>query len=1072
MANSASPRPLIRSVNLGGWLVTEGWILPSLFDGLPNKDLLDGTQLQFKSVTQNAFVAAENGGGAKLVTNLSSASGWETFKLYRINQNTFNFKVFSNQFVTVAGVNVVATASTPVQSFQLVRNDADKNRMRIRAPNGSFLQAKKDGSVTADFDESTKTWGDDNPSVFVVTIVKVFPSLFDGIPNKDLLFRSMTQNAYMAAENGGGAALVANRASASTWETFNLWRIDKNTFNFKVFTNQFVSVAGVNVVATASTSGQSETFQLVRNDADKDRMRIRAPNGSFLQANKDGSVTADFGERTTWGDDDSSVFAVTIVTDGWILQSLFGSIPKKDLQEDTQLQFKSVTENAFVVAENGGRASLFANRPSASGWETFKLHQINQDTFNLKVFGNQFVTVDGVNVVATASTPGQSEKFQLLRNDVDKNRMRIRAPNGSLLQAQQANKKGLVTADFNESTTTWGDDDPSVFVVTIVKELPSLDDIPNKDLLDGTQLQFWSVTQNAFVAAENGGGAALVANRKSASGWETFKLWRIDQNNFNFKVFNNQSVTVTGVNVVATASVPGQSGKFQLLRNPANNNMMRIKAPNGSFVQVNKDGSLMANFDESTTWGDDDPSVFAVTIVKGLPSLFDGIPNKDLLDGTRLQFKSMMQNMFVAAENGGGGALVANRKSADKWETFRLWRIDENTFNFKVFNNQFVTVAGVTVAATASTPGELETFHLVRNDADKKKMRIRAKKNGLFLQAKKDGSVTADFDESTTWGEDDPSVFVVNIDAMEGEYQICKSYGKDKATQVMNDHWSTYIVEHDFAFMAANGLNTVRIPVGWWIASDPNPPAPFVGGSLKALDNAFTWAERHNIGVIIDLHAAPGAQNPWEHGGSRDREQTWGDSNIAETVQVIDFLTARYAKRSSLLAVDLMNEPFADGVSLDSLKRYYQEGYNAVRKHSPTAYVIMSNRISGSWNELVDFASPFGRTVLDGHHYLVFDPKLDNSNVQQNIDHINNVIASNLSAMTKADGPLTFVGEWAAEWKVEGASKEDFQRCANVQMALYGKATFGWAYWSYKNARNHWSMQWMINNGYISLQNA
>ena len=30
----------IKAVNLGGWLVTEGWIKPSLFDGIPNKDLL------------------------------------------------------------------------------------------------------------------------------------------------------------------------------------------------------------------------------------------------------------------------------------------------------------------------------------------------------------------------------------------------------------------------------------------------------------------------------------------------------------------------------------------------------------------------------------------------------------------------------------------------------------------------------------------------------------------------------------------------------------------------------------------------------------------------------------------------------------------------------------------------------------------------------------------------------------------------------------------------------------------------------------------------------------------------
>jgi aryl-phospho-beta-D-glucosidase BglC (GH1 family) len=57
------------------------------------------------------------------------------------------------------------------------------------------------------------------------------------------------------------------------------------------------------------------------------------------------------------------------------------------------------------------------------------------------------------------------------------------------------------------------------------------------------------------------------------------------------------------------------------------------------------------------------------------------------------------------------------------------------------------------------------------------------------------------------------------------------------------NHWNTYIVEDDFSFMAANGLNAVRIPVGWWITSGDNPPAPYVGGSLQALDNAFRWAE-------------------------------------------------------------------------------------------------------------------------------------------------------------------------------------------------------------------------------------
>lgn len=35
-----NPNFRVKAVNLGGWLLTEGWIKPSLFDGIPNKDFL------------------------------------------------------------------------------------------------------------------------------------------------------------------------------------------------------------------------------------------------------------------------------------------------------------------------------------------------------------------------------------------------------------------------------------------------------------------------------------------------------------------------------------------------------------------------------------------------------------------------------------------------------------------------------------------------------------------------------------------------------------------------------------------------------------------------------------------------------------------------------------------------------------------------------------------------------------------------------------------------------------------------------------------------------------------------
>ena len=146
------------------------------------------------------------------------------------------------------------------------------------------------------------------------------------------------------------------------------------------------------------------------------------------------------------------------------------------------------------------------------------------------------------------------------------------------------------------------------------------------------------------------------------------------------------------------------------------------------------------------------------------------------------------------------------------------------------------------------------------------------------------------------------------------------------------------------------------------------------------------------------------------------------------------------------------------------------------RRHgeTPKSRKLCKSLISspqGSSLELVDFASQFNRVVLDMHYYALFDSKFDSYTVQDNIDYVNNFIASEINAINRPDGPLTFVGEWVAEWQVKDATKEDFQRFANAQMAVYRKATFGWAYWTYKNVNNHWSMQWMMDP-YISLGNA
>ena len=48
--------------------------------------------------------------------------------------------------------------------------------------------------------------------------------------------------------------------------------------------------------------------------------------------------------------------------------------------------------------------------------------------------------------------------------------------------------------------------------------------------------------------------------------------------------------------------------------------------------------------------------------------------------------------------------------------------------------------------------------------------------------------------------------------------------------------------------------------------------------------------------VIADLHVVRGSQNGNDHSGTRDGFQEWGDSNIKDTVAIIDFLAKRFNK--------------------------------------------------------------------------------------------------------------------------------------------------------------------------------
>jgi glucan 1,3-beta-glucosidase len=115
-------------------------------------------------------------------------------------------------------------------------------------------------------------------------------------------------------------------------------------------------------------------------------------------------------------------------------------------------------------------------------------------------------------------------------------------------------------------------------------------------------------------------------------------------------------------------------------------------------------------------------------------------------------------------------------------------------------------------------------------------------------------------------------------------------------------------------------MNTVRIPVGYWITGfdkqpggDPNGWKVYAPGAVNYLDRAIReWAPRNNILVLISMHAAKGSQNGNDNSSPSDPgKQHWSQypENVRNTLDAVEWLARRYNKDLGFLGIGLLNEP-------------------------------------------------------------------------------------------------------------------------------------------------------------------
>jgi glucan 1,3-beta-glucosidase len=319
--------------------------------------------------------------------------------------------------------------------------------------------------------------------------------------------------------------------------------------------------------------------------------------------------------------------------------------------------------------------------------------------------------------------------------------------------------------------------------------------------------------------------------------------------------------------------------------------------------------------------------------------------------------------------------------------------------------------------------------------------------------------------------------------------ELRKKVGNEEAERLIREHRSTHITKKDFEDIAAQGLNAVRIPFGYWLVTGPRAGEPFVGPDLGALDSAFTWAEETGLKLLLSYHGHPGFQSDHQASGRCSDEWEPEQWEPAVAVAVLMKVSLRYGKRPCLGGIGVVNEPSCH-LPIDRLLQYYKDAYAVIRKAGvpDDVQVVMPvyqrgfeqfkgvfTEEAGYRNVVFDvhcyhlFADCWYRMSLAGH--LRWAAGKGKSHDVIDIDKCNeNVIVTEWCLkMPTWDWSMLSTWEWDVLTRAQRTSV--LKSFAIRQLRTFASHSRGWFFWSWRDGNGpEWDFRESVNRGWLPLR--
>lgn len=283
-----------------------------------------------------------------------------------------------------------------------------------------------------------------------------------------------------------------------------------------------------------------------------------------------------------------------------------------------------------------------------------------------------------------------------------------------------------------------------------------------------------------------------------------------------------------------------------------------------------------------------------------------------------------------------------------------------------------------------------------------------------------------------------------------------KSLGNEALEDFTRSFRDTFIREDDIKIIKGWGANCIRLPFNYRLIEFEDRPFSFNEEGLGYLDRAVEWCEKYGLYCVLDMHAAPGAQNPDWHSDCVGKPELFtNEANKDRYFRLWHFIADRYKDSSAVAGYDLLNEP-AMGIEQENmLNDLYEKVTKEIRDTDKHHIIFLEGNM---WSQRLKslgkpkdsntsysiHAYPLPAFIWNTERDLYYPGKI--YNIMWNKNRLDMLTMPFRKLIERNQVPL-YIGEFGVNWR-DGYYGE--LKWVRDMLDIFKKYNLSWTYWTYK----------------------